>query len=60
MLEVEDVEDVACSEVPDDMEAADERGWGEGRVERGLWVQIDGRVGGCKAEAVDNEVMPVT
>ena len=59
MLEVEDVEDVACTAVPDDMEATDERGWCEGRVERGLRVQIDGSPSfrRRKAEAVDHEVM---
>jgi len=36
MLEIEDVEDVACT--VDDMEATDQRGWSEGRVERGFRV----------------------
>jgi hypothetical protein len=48
MLEVEDVEDVAC--IVDDMEATDRsqslvlRKWSEGRVEQGSRVRIDGRV----------------
>jgi hypothetical protein len=46
MLEVEDVEDVACT--VDDMDSTNQREWseGRGRVKRGFRVRIDGRVGG--------------